>query len=147
MKTKFYYLLFFISCCGVSGAQQVVSSGGYSMESGVSIDWILGGNLHTIPAYDVSNILQESKSESEFPFKVYPTLTYGYFTIEIAPSDSAHFIFELCDITGTVSINSACLNQPTQEVDIADLPNGIYILKLWLPGKDRLLHIEKIIKL
>ena len=71
----------------------------------------------------------------------------GCFTIEISPSDSLQFRVELYDISGNGIMNILYVNQSIQQIDIADLPAGTYILKVWFPGKDQLLEIEKIVKI
>jgi hypothetical protein len=141
--------IFILITCGGSfcNSQQVASSGGYSMESGVSVDWILGGNFSEIPADVVKVDQKDAYTDSEISCKIYPTLASLYFNIEITPSDSMQFILELYDISGTRILSSSFINQPVQQFDIADLPSGTYILKIWFPGKDQLLQIEKIIKI
>ncbi len=145
-RTKAFFLLIICGCL-FCNAQQVASSGGYSGKSGVNVDWIVGGSLLDIPAFDAKNSQQKSLTESAFSCKVYPTLVSDYFTIEITLSDSMQFILELCDISGTGIINIFYVNQPFQQVDITDLAAGTYIVKVWFSGKDQLLLIEKIVKI
>ena len=56
MKKKIGCFLFLLCCCGFCAAQQVVSSGGYAVKSDISVNWILGGSLSDIPAYDLSTL-------------------------------------------------------------------------------------------
>ena len=59
------------------------------MKSDVSVNWILGGSLSDIPAYDQSTLnklRKEQLMESEISLKVYPIPATDFINIEITQS-------------------------------------------------------------
>jgi len=150
MKKKIGCFLFLLCCCGFCAAQQVVSSGGYAVKSDVSVNWILGGSLSDIPAYDQSTlnkILKEQLMESEISLKLYPMPAIDFINIEITPVDTGRLTLELYNNTGVRILNTIVLYQPVIQVDISDTPSGIYYLKVFQPSsKNQKFRVEKIIK-
>ena len=150
MKKKIECLLILLCCCGFCAAQQVVSSGGYAVKSDISVNWILGGSLSDIPAYDQSTlnkILKEQLMESEISLKLYPMPAIDFINIEITPVDTGRLTLELYNNTGVRILNTIVLYQPVIQVDISDTPSGIYYLKVFQPSsKNQKFRVEKIIK-
>jgi hypothetical protein len=149
MKKKSVCLLFLFCCLGICTAQQVVSSGGYVVKSDVSVNWILGGSLSDIPAYDLSTLNQirkEQLMESEISLKVYPMPATDFIYIEISPVDTGRLILELYSISGVKVLNTVAVYQPVMQVNVSDIPSGIYFLKVLVPGNNQLFGVEKIIK-
>jgi hypothetical protein len=150
MKKKTGSFLFLICCCGFCAAQQVVPSGGYSVKSDVSVNWILGGSLSDIPTYDLSTlnkIRKEQLMESEISLKVYPSPATDFINIEITPADTGRLILELYNISGVKVLNNVTIYQPILQLNVSDIPSGIYYLKVFQPSsKDQLFRVEKIIK-
>jgi len=150
MKEIIGCLLVFFCCYGLSLAQQVVSSGGYAVKSDVSVNWILGGSLSDIPAYDQSTlnkIRKEQLMESEISLKVYPMPATDFINIEITPVDTGRLILELYNNSGVKVLNKVAAYQPVLQVNISDFPSGIYYLKVFQPSFwDQLFGVEKIIK-
>jgi hypothetical protein len=150
MKKKLRCFLFLICCCVFCSAQQLVSSGGYAVKSDISVNWILGGSLSDITTYDLSTlnkIRKEQMMESEISVKVYPSPATDFINIEITPADTGRLILELYNNLGEKVLNKAVVYQPVMQVNVSDIPSGIYFLKLFQPSsKDQLFKVEKIIK-
>ena len=149
MEKKIKCLLVFLCCCGFCAAQQVISSGGYAVKSEVSVNWILGGSLSDIPALDLSTLNElrkEQLRESTISLKVYPMPATDFINIEITPTDTGQLILELYNISGVKVLNKLAVNQPIMQVNISDIPSGIYLLKVLLPNNNQLFGVEKIIK-
>ena len=150
MKKKIGCFLFFLYCCGFCAAQQVVSSGGYAVKSDVSVNWILCGSLSDIPAYDLNTlnrIRKEQLMESKISLKVYPSPAIDFINIEIAPADTGRLILELYNISGVKVHNNVTIYQPILQLNVSDIPSGIYFLKVFQSSsKNQLFGIEKIIK-
>jgi hypothetical protein len=149
MKKKIKCFLVILCCCGMCHAQQVVSSGGYAVKSEVSVNWILGGSLSDIPAYDLSTInklQKEQLMESEISLKVYPMPATDFINIEITPVDTGRLILELFNFSGVKVLSKLAVNKPVLQVNIHDIPSGIYFLKVLSLSKNQLFGIEKIIK-
>ena len=133
MKKKIVCFLFLICFCGFCVAQQVVSSGGYAVKSEISLDWILGGSLSDIPAYDISalnKLRKEQLMESEISLKVYPIPATDFINIEITPVDTGRLILELYNNIGSKILNKLVPYQPVMQVSITEIPAGIYYLKI-----------------
>jgi len=150
MKKKIKCLLVFLCCCGLCAAQQVVSSGGYAVKSDVSVNWILGGSLSDIPAYDLSTLnklRKEQLMESEISLKVYPMPATDFINIEITPVDTGRLNLELYNGSGIKVLTHVTTYQPVLQVNISDIPSGVYYLKLFQPSsKNQLFKVEKIVK-
>jgi hypothetical protein len=150
MKKKIGCFLFLLCCCGFCVAQQVVSSGGYAVKSDISVNWILGGSLSDIPAYDLSTlnkIRKEQLMESEISLKVYPSPATDFINIEITPADTGRLILELYNISGVKVLNTVTIYQPILQLNVSDIPSGVYYLKVFQPSsKNQLFKVEEIIK-
>jgi hypothetical protein len=149
MSKKISCLLIFIGCCGLCTAQQVVSSGGYTRQSEVSVDWILGGSLSDIPVYgeDAMSLWQaEQLKESEISLNVYPKPAIDLINIEITSADTGRLILKLYDNAGVEIMNRQVSCQPIVQLDISDVPCGIYYLKVFSANQHLFFKTEKIIK-
>jgi len=149
MKKKIGCVLYLICFCGLCLAQQVVSSGGYAVKSDISVNWILGGSLSAIPTYDLSTLNElrkEQLRESAISLKVYPMPATDFINIEITPVDTSRLILELYNMSGVKVLNKQAVNQHVMQVNISDIPSGIYLLKVFLPSNNQLFGVEKIIK-
>jgi hypothetical protein len=149
MKKKIECFLLLLCCCGFCAAQQVVSSGGYAVKSEISVNWILGGSLSNIPDYDQSTLntlRKEQLMESEISLKVYPMPATDFINIEITPADTGRLILELYNISGVKVLNKVAVYQPVMQVNVSDIPSGIYFLKVLVPDKNQLFGVEKIVK-
>jgi len=150
MKKKIECFLILLCCCGFCAAQQVVSSGGYAVESDISVNWILGGSLSNIPAYDQSTlnkILKEQLMEYEISLKIYPVPATDFINIEIPMVDTGRVNLELYNSSGVRILNTIRTYQPVLQLSISNLSTGIYYLKVFLTSsKDQLFRVEKIIK-
>jgi hypothetical protein len=149
MNKKIKCFLVILCCCSVCHAQQVVSSGGSTVKSDVSVNWILGGSLSDIPTYDLGTLIKLQKEqlmESEISLKVYPVPASDFINIEITPVDTGRLILEFYNNSGVRILNKKVVKQPVLQVNISDFPSGVYFLKVLLPQKDQLFKVEKIIK-
>jgi hypothetical protein len=150
MKKKIECVLVFLCCYGFCAAQQVVTSGGYAKQSEVSVDWIIGGSLMDISGFDLSYFAGEQMKqlmESAFSMKVYPNPATELLNIEITPSDTGRMLLEVFDLSGKAVINKLVANEPLMQLDIEDLAEGSYYLKVTQLDNDQLFRIEKIIKI
>lgn len=150
MKKKIECLLIFLCCCGFCAAQQIISSGGYDVKSEISVNWILGGSLSDISTYDLSNlnkIRKEQLMESEISLKVYPSPATDFINIEIPLVDTGRVSLELYNNSGVKVLNTLMAYQPVLQVNVSDIPSGIYYLKVFQPSsKNQQFRVEKIIK-
>jgi len=149
MKKEIGCFLVILCCCGVCRAQQVVSTGGHAVKSEISVDWILGGSLSDISTNDINalnRLRMDQLKESEISLKVYPTPATDFINIEITPVDTGRLILEFYNSSGVKVLNKIAANQPVLQVNISDIPSGIYILKVVFHRKDQLFKVEKIIK-
>ena len=149
MKQKVVCVFLFLVCCGFCIAQQVVSSGGYAVKSDVSVNWVLGGDVSAIPVYSpgVSATLPEELEESGITLKVYPSPATDFINIEITPADTGRFILDLYNDSGVKVFSQEVAHQPLIQVNISDIPCGIYFLKVFLSNNKQLLKVEKIVKI
>ena len=150
MKKEIGCFLVILCCCGVCRAQQVVSSGGSTVKPDVSVNWILGGSLSDIPTIDQSildKLKREQLIESEISLKVYPIPATDFINIEITPVDTGRLILELYNNSGVKVLSKLTAYQPVLQVNVSDIPSGIYYLKIFQPSSpDQLFKVEKIIK-
>ena len=150
MKRNTACSLIFFCCCSLCTAQQLVSSGGYTVKSDISVNWILGGSLSDILTYDLATLNKIKKDQmmkTEISFKAYPNPVTDFINIEITPIDTGWFIFELYNNSGVRVLNESVVCQPVMKVNMSDIPSGIYLLKAILPSsKNQPLKVEKIIK-
>lgn len=147
MKNKIYCFLFFISSYSFTNAQQVVSAGGNTVKSDFSVTWILGGNISSKPVNDLSsNIDKEALTDPEISLKVYPNPASDFINIKVTAVDASRLVLELYNTSGSKVLSNIVIDQPVLQVNIKDIPSGIYYLKLSVPDQEKLFKIEKIIK-
>lgn len=149
MKKKINCFLFLLCCYGYCVAQQVVSSGGYAVKSDVSVNWILGGSLSDFPTHDISilnKIRNEQLMESAISLKLYPSPASDFINIEITPVDTGRLNLELFNNTGVKVLTKVTSYQPVLQVNIIDIPSGIYYLRVIQLSNDHHFKVEKIIK-
>jgi Secretion system C-terminal sorting domain len=149
MKKKIGCFLFLLCFCGFCSAQQVVSSGGYAVKSDVSVNWILGGSLSDIPVFDqnaLNTLRKEQLMESEISLKEYPIPATDFINIEITPADTGRLILELYNISGVKVLNNVTIYQPILQLNVSDIPSGIYYFRVFQPLKDQQFKVEKIVK-
>ena len=85
--------------------------------------------------------------ESKISLKVYPIPATDFINIEITPVDTGRLILELYNNSGVKVLNKVAAYQPVLQVNISDIPSGIYYLKVFQPSSmDQLFGVEKIIK-
>ena len=139
-----------VCCCTVCSAQQVVSTGGYSVKSDYSINWILGGSLTDI-FYEpgaTAKIQSEKPTVSITPVKVYPIPARDYIKIELTPADTARIILELYNSRGIKVLSQQRSFQPVIELSLNDILPGTYLLKIICTSKElHLFETKKIIKI
>jgi hypothetical protein len=143
MKKKIQCFLVIICCCGFCAAQQVVSSGGCALESGFSFNWILG-SLSDVPSDSI--ILNVQLIESEISLIVYPSPATDLINIEIKPACAGQLIIELYNYKGSKVLNRITSYQPVLQVNVSDIPLGVYLLRISVLSKDQPIKVEKIIK-
>jgi len=149
MKKKLKCLVMLLLVCGFCVAQQVVSSGGYSSKSEVSVDWIIGGSLCDIPLAEVSApgvSTRELLIEAGVSVIVFPNPTRDFLNIEITPADTGRIVLEIFNVSGRKVLNKSVEHESIMEVDISDMSSGIYFLKVFNPGSDLPFWVEKIVK-
>jgi hypothetical protein len=141
VKKKIVCSFVFLCCSVFCTAQQVVSAGGYAVKSEVSVNWILGGNISGIPVTDLGILPKtgtEGSTESLVTLKVYPNPTSDFINIEITPVDTGRLILELINSSGGKSLIKIVDNQPILQVNVSEVPAGVY--------KEQLFKVEKVIK-
>jgi hypothetical protein len=150
MKKKMGCFLVFVCCCSFSNAQQLVPSGGYAVQSDVSVNWLLGGSLSGFPTDNLGSLTKlqsEQLMESEIALKIYPMPANDFINIEITPVDTGRLILELYNNSGVKILNKLVVNQPIMQVNISEMPAGVYYLRVIQPGSaNKLFTVEKIIK-
>jgi hypothetical protein len=143
----FYIILF---CLDVtSSAQQVVSSGGYEVKSGITVDWMLGGSLSEITVNDPASLLKAMEAEqagTEVRFKVYPIPATGFINIESGIADTSKLAVELFNDAGIKILSRKLTNQPLLQINISDIPAGIYLLKVTMISQEQPFWVKKILK-
>jgi hypothetical protein len=149
MEKKIVCFLVIFFCCGLCRAQQVVSSGGFVVKSDVTVNWVLGGSLSDMSIIDINNLNRLQKNqlmESEISLKVYPIPATDLINIEISPVDTGRLILELYNNSGVKVLNNVAVYQPVMQINLRDIPSGIYFLKVIGPSINQLFGTEKIIK-
>ena len=150
MKRKVNLILILLYLGGFCSAQQVVSSGGYAVKSDISVNWILGGSLSDLCPVDQSllvKIYQEQLMESELALNVYPVPANDFIYIKFNQVDTGRITYELYNNTGIKVIDKTTNYQPLMQLNISDIPSGIYYLKIFqTSSKNQLSNIKKVIK-
>ena len=143
----FYKILFCFH--GVCSAQQVVSSGGYEVKSGITVDWMLGGSLSEITVNDPASLLkamEEEQAGTEVRFKVYPIPATDFINIESGIADTSKLAIELFNDAGIKILTRKLNNLPLLQINISDIPAGIYILKVSMISSEQPFWVKKILK-
>jgi hypothetical protein len=126
-----------------------VSSGGFSKNSEVTVNWILGGSLSDISAANkniIDKIQSEELRESQISLKVYPSPVSDIINIEIPMIDKERINLELFDNSGVKVFNTITDCKPVLHLNVSEFPAGIYYLKAFQPSSDlQLFKNEKII--
>lgn len=149
MRKRINHLLFFFCLSGICTAQQVVSSGGYVKQTEASIDWIIGGSLSDLSGFDLNYLATDQMrqfKESGFYLNIFPNPSSDLLNIEIAQADTGRLSIEVFDLKGRILITRSPVKETLTQLDISDLAEGAYYLKMAMLNDDRLLRIEKIIK-
>lgn len=131
---KFIFISGFFYCIGICTAQQVVSSGGYSANADFSVNWILGGSLSSVDQSSFLKIQEDQLTALEIRLKIYPVPVTDFLNIEISPIDTGRFSLELYNSSGVKVINKKIPCKPVMQVDVSNLPSGVYILKVCQPS-------------
>jgi hypothetical protein len=139
-----------LCCAGICAAQQVVSSGGHVKQHDASIDWIIGGSLTDIAAYDF-NFLGSGQMrqlmESGSRFHLFPNPANDLLNIGITPSDTSRMIIEVFDLQGRTLIQRTSVMEPMVQIDIKELSEGTFFVKITDPSNSQILKVEKMIKI
>ena len=150
MNRKVNFILILLCLYGFCTAQQVVSSGGYAVKSDISVNWILGGSLSDLCPSDqsyISKIYKEQLMESEIALMVYPIPATDFIYIKFTPVDTGRITVELYNNTGIKVLNKTTNYQPLVQLNVRDIPSGIYYLKIFQPSsRHQLFNIQKVIK-
>lgn len=154
MKTIVSFLLIFLGFLLPAHAQvlsnQVIGSGGGHLSNNtVSLDWTLGEpviqtfeNNETILTqgfhqvyYKITEI-KELKSEA-IQTKVYPNPASDWVNIKITGTKDSKTVIQLYDLNGTCvySKKLAPCEYIEEKLDLSDLPEQVYILKIF-SGKE-----------
>ncbi|MCU0457474.1 MAG: T9SS type A sorting domain-containing protein [Bacteroidales bacterium] len=150
MKKQTGCFLFLLCLSGLCTAQQVVTSGGHAKESDATVEWIIGGILADISGLDVINLTSDQLKqlmESDFTFHIFPNPASEILNVEITPSDSCRMLIEVIDLQGRTLMLRAKVMEPVIHLDIKDLDEGAYYIRITQPTDNRLLEIKKIIKI
>lgn len=86
---------------------------------------------------------QEEKPNKEVDFKIYPNPATDYTNIEITEY-SADFEYQMINTKGQI-VKSGQIFTTTEQINISDLENGLYIIRL-ISKENGLLKTQKLIK-
>ena len=150
MHRKVNLVLILLCLYCICSAQQVVSSGGYSVKSDISVNWILGGSLSDLcpvaQSY-ISNIYKEQLMEPEPALRVYPVPATDLIYIKLTPVDTGRITIELYNNTGIKVLEQTTHHKPIVELNVGNIPSGIYYIKTFQTSlQNQLPNIQKIIK-
>jgi hypothetical protein len=149
MKKILIILPALLCCCFVSTGQQVVSTGGYSVKSDYSLNWILGGSLSNVfvQQVDADVIKHHQPSDEIITAKVYPVPAHEYVKIEISSADTGKIHLDLLNNQGIKVLSRTMPFQPVIELSLNDILPGTYFLKLTRSSNElQLIETKKIIK-
>lgn len=147
---KIIVVFFILTYCHINApSQQVVSSGGYEVKSGITVDWMLGGSLSDIPVNDPASLQKssEGKQASEVvKFKIYPIPANDFINIESGIADTIRLSFDLYNNSGTLIFNKTLTNLPYIQISLNNIPAGTYLLKISMTEPGQPFWVKKIIK-
>ena len=85
--------------------------------------------------------------ESELALNVYPVPANDFIYIKFNQVDTGRITYELYNNTGIKVIDKTTNYQPLMQLNISDIPSGIYYLKIFqTSSKNQLSNIKKVIK-
>ena len=119
------------------------------MKSGITVDWMIGGSLSDIPVNDPATFLRSTNGEQaagEVIFKVYPIPANDFINIESGITDTTRLSFDLYNNSGTRILNKTLINLPVLQINISEIPAGIYLLKISITSPGQPFWVKKIIK-
>lgn len=112
------------------------------------MDWILGG-LSDIATDETGTSSFAAENGAIVPVitcNIYPTLTSGIITVEVAQMDSAEFRAEIFDFSGSKTLITELVRLPSQQINLTALSPGPYFIKISVVKTNQCLKTEKIIK-
>ena len=159
MKQCFFILvlMLFTFCTKAQVKQEVIASaGGYNVKDGLSISWTLGETI--IPSFKKGDLILthgfqqqmiittvEENIESVFNIKVFPNPASEIVNIQIETPVEGEIILTVIDAQGNLVKRDIIESTMTEkQVNLQDLPAGIYFLRL-IRGK--LVNVYKVVKL
>ena len=149
MKKNICCIIVLACLHGMINAQQVSSTGGYTTKSEITVDWVLGGSLSDV-AIDNDNefkvVFNDQVKSSGVSLKVFPVPAKEILNLEITPSDTGRIVVALYNITGGKVLSREYSSKHIIQINVADIPSGIYFLKVYNAGSNKPSWIEKIIK-
>jgi hypothetical protein len=90
--------------------------------------------------------MKEEQIGTESRFKVYPIPAIDFLNIESGIAETTRLLFELFNNAGVRIYYKTMPNLPLLQINITDIPAGVYLLKVSLPSPDQLLWVKKILK-
>jgi hypothetical protein len=149
--------MFYVSAAGAQNKQEeIASSGGYKVNGGLSISWTLGetiipasknGNLVLIPGFQEMMMITkvEENIDVQVHIKVFPNPAGEILNIQFDALVEDEIELTIVDFEGVLVKKDIIETALTEkQVDLKNLPPGIYFLRL---AKGRLLNIYKVVKL
>jgi hypothetical protein len=155
-------MLFFALSAGAQQIKQevIASAGGYNVASGnaISISWTLGETIvPTFTSQDGSLIIThgfqqkliittvEDNLMNSVKITVYPNPTSEVINVDFdTPTDGEIMIYLLDNKGGLVKTTKIEAATTSKEINMQDLPSGIYYLRL---TKGKLVNVYKVVKL
>ena len=150
MRRKLMCIMLMLCLAGICAAQQVVPSGGNVTQHDASIDWIIGGSLTDIVAFDFNCLgsgQMRQLMESGSRFHMFPNPANDLLNIEITPSDTSRMFIEVFDLQGKTLMQRTSAMEPVIQLDIKELSEGTFFVKITDPSNSQILKVEKMIKI
>jgi hypothetical protein len=149
--------MFYFSTTGAQNKQEVIaSSGGFKVNGGISISWTLGetiipasknGNLVLIPGFQEMMMITkvEENIDVQVHIKVFPNPAGEILNIQFDALVEDEIDLTIVDFEGVLVKKDIIETAITEkQVDLKNLPPGIYFLRL---TKGRLVNVYKVVKL
>jgi hypothetical protein len=149
--------MFYVSATGAQNKQEVIaSSGGFKVNGGISISWTLGetiipasknGNLVLIPGFQEMMMITkvEENIDVQVHIKVFPNPAGEILNIQFDALVEDEIDLTIVDFEGVLVKKDIIETAITEkQVDLKNLPPGIYFLRL---TKGRHVNIYKVVKL
>jgi hypothetical protein len=159
MKRLIFILItmLFVSATGAQNKQEVIAgSGGYKVNGGLSLSWTLGetiipssksGNLVLTPGFQEMIMITKIEENLEVPvhLKLFPNPAGDILNIRFETIVEDEIELTIIDYKGVLVKRDVIESAVTEkQVDLQDIPPGIYFLRL---TKGRLVNIYKVVKL